>query len=569
MSENLTISNLSFLLGELSSHWYEIGIHLKLRKGVLDTIGRDFKNTSYRCMIEMFDSWLLRGEGCTWSTIKKMLREMGNNAEAKRIDHYIPELQRIVGKQGKHNQHCQRLVPMPDRCYEDWWLERFHFINDRLSHYPDPTLEEWIKELSLDTKTFLRVVSIYWYRIGIALRIPKSKLDRIKALYDDCDQRLQRMFTAWQRIGYNCSWRKLIETFNELNFGDVAINIEHAARRQIKDGSRRVEEFTDEHWENIESQNMKLESLFKQKRLERDQNLFSQFRDILQADNAHDKSSPEAISQLITKEHHTQDDIMNLISAVGVMVKKFNDCFEVVEKAGKDSSDYLESVSKVKAKYEKKKQQLHDEKNFLLHKKVEIKNMIERIQESRKVDYKKKKKLEDELDIIEGKLNEWNRLHSHFIDQAESAEIVYEKAAWAVSQCIEELQASKKELECDREYVKKFEEKENKYYKYFIMLLGGARGGVFGGAAGAVAGMIIGIVGGPPGMAFGSSVGGMVGGAAGIPAGAVIALNRYQKNLNKRTHDDITSNCQKFHEDCKKKLDKIEELIKKLENVHQ
>ena len=561
MSENLTVSNLSFLLGDLSSHWYEMGIHLKLRKGVLDTIGRDFKNTSYRCMIEMFNSWLLCGEGCTWFTIKKMLREMGKNALVKRIDHYIPELQRITGKQEKHDQHCQRLVPMPDRCYEDWWLERFHFVNDRLSHYPDPTLEEWLKELSLDARTFLRVVS-NWYRIGIALHIPKSELDKIEALNGDCVQGLQKMFTAWQRIGYNCSWRNLIETFNELNFGDVAINIEHAARRQINKRNRRVEEFTDEHWENIESQN-----LFKQKRVERGErslSMLSQFHDILQASNAHDKSLPEEISDLITMERHTQDDIMNLISAVDVMVKKFNDCLEVVEKTGKYSSDYLESVSKVKAKYEEKKQQLHDEEKKLLHKKVEIKNMIERIQESREVDYKKK--LEDELDIIEGKLNELNRLLSYFISQTESAEIVYEKAAWAVSQCIEELQASKKELECDREYVYKFEEKE---YEYFIMFWGGVKGGAVGGGAGAVAGIVFGALEGPPGMFFGGILGGIVGGAAGIPAGAAITLNRYQKNLNKRTHYNITSNCRKFHEDCNKKLAEIEKLIKKLENVHQ
>ena len=115
----LTVNFLSHLLGDLSVHWYEMGLHLRLKKELLDEIGRDC-GKSYQCLIEMFDCWLLQGEDCTWSAIKKMLHSMDKNAHIRDIHHYVTELQRIKNKQQKFNKHCRKLVPMPDHCYEDW-----------------------------------------------------------------------------------------------------------------------------------------------------------------------------------------------------------------------------------------------------------------------------------------------------------------------------------------------------------------------------------------------------------------------------------------------------------------
>ena len=536
MSENLTVSNLSFLLGELSSHWYEMGIHLKLRKGVLDTIGRDFKNTSYRCMIEMFDSWLLCGEGCTWSTIKKMLREMGKNAEAKRIDHYIPELQRIIGKQGKYNQHCQRLVPMPDRCYEDWWLERFHFVNDRLSHYPDPTLKEWIKDLSLDAMTFLRVVSIYWYRIGIALHIPKSTLDKIEARYNDCDQRLQRMFTAWQRIGYNYSWRKLIETFNELNFGGIAINIEHAARRRIKERSMRIIEMernvqvhADKHWEKMESKAMKFKSQFNQEREERLKSMYGKFRNIFQCDGADDELAHN-LPQLIKKDRHTQDDIMGLVKAVGMAEEKCTAGLEMIKEMKRESIDDLKNLQKKKTDDEKRKKQLKERMDSLLRKKIEIKRIQEADEKNELI------KLEDELHDLKERLKEVSISHSY-------AEFNFERAKSAVNMCIEELETSKKEFKSDDEFLDTLMSKESDFIP------------VVGGIAGGAAGFIVGAVVLPP-----LALVGMIGG---FFLGAGIA----KISAEMTAHEDIVSLIKMNSETNHNKIKEIDEIINELSSI--
>ena len=525
MSENLTVSNLSFLLGDLSSHWYEMGIHLKLRKGVLDTIGRE--NTSYRCMIEMFDSWLLCGEGCTWFTIKKMLREMGKNALVKRIDHYIPELQRITGKQEKHDQHCQRLVPMPDRCYEDWWLERFHFVNDRLSHYPDPTLEEWLKELSLDARTLLRVVS-NWYRIGIALCIPKSELDRIEAHYGNCDQKLQKMFRAWQRIGYNCSWRKLIETFNELNFGGIAINIEHAARRRIKERSmriidkeRNVQVHADKHWEKI----MKFKPQFNQEREERLKSMYGEFRNILQFDGADDELIHN-LPQLIKKDRHTQDDIMDLVKAVIMAGEKCTAGLEMIKKMKRESIDELKHL---RMDYKEKKTQLQEKKNSLFRKKIEIKKRIQEADE--------KNELEHKLHDLELRLKEVSESHSYFTFQENCAEINFEMAK---STCTEALKTFKKEFESEDEFLNTLMSKESNFFW------------VIGGIAGGAAGFIVGAVVLPP-----IALVGMIGG---YYLGAQFA----QKDAETTAHKDMVSLIERNLEKNRNKIKEIDEIINEL-----
>ena len=143
-----------------------MGSYLRIKKEELDEIEQDF-STSYQRFIEMFHHWLLRDEYCTWSAIKTMLCEMGKNAVAEHIDHYITEHQRIIEK---------------------------HFENDRLSHYPDPTLEEWLEKLP----RCLTDVASKWLRIGIALNLPKSDLDEIDKDHEgDCDRKLQEVITRW------------------------------------------------------------------------------------------------------------------------------------------------------------------------------------------------------------------------------------------------------------------------------------------------------------------------------------------------------------------------------------
>lgn len=86
--ESLTVNTLFNLLGDLSAYWREIGVRLGLKSTTLDDIETIYDKND-RCMIEMFDSWLLDGKDCTLSAIKEMLDEMGKHAYVERIDFYF------------------------------------------------------------------------------------------------------------------------------------------------------------------------------------------------------------------------------------------------------------------------------------------------------------------------------------------------------------------------------------------------------------------------------------------------------------------------------------------------
>ena len=77
------VSVLYYLLGNLRSHWYAIGKHLKVSDSTLEAIKKDHWLCDRR-MIEMLECWCLNGRDCNWSAVVKALHKIG---EEQHLNH--------------------------------------------------------------------------------------------------------------------------------------------------------------------------------------------------------------------------------------------------------------------------------------------------------------------------------------------------------------------------------------------------------------------------------------------------------------------------------------------------
>ena len=314
-----------------------MGSYLRIKKEELDEIEQDF-STSYQRFIEMFHHWLLRDEYCTWSAIKTMLREMGKNAVAEHIDHYIIEHQRIIEK---------------------------HFENDRLSHYPDPTLEEWLEKLP----RCLTDVASKWLRIGIALNLPKSDLDEIDKDHEgDCDRKLQEVIARWHS---ERSWRNLIDTFRDLDFGAIAEFIEDEAWRKVKreneeDRMEHHDEYMSEHWKEIVRRKDQFILQLNQRKHERNRvykNYVRQVRDALKPPS--DVSDEELMSDpkryiLLSCK---QKNIKKIIEIIVRIQECHDKLFRWLCNSGEKFADDKKYAQKIQGKLNERKQKLEEEKS--------------------------------------------------------------------------------------------------------------------------------------------------------------------------------------------------------------
>ena len=55
-----------------ATNWYDIGIELKLKAGVLETIGKK-EHQNVKCILKTFDKWLQLNPQATWKTLEVAL----------------------------------------------------------------------------------------------------------------------------------------------------------------------------------------------------------------------------------------------------------------------------------------------------------------------------------------------------------------------------------------------------------------------------------------------------------------------------------------------------------------
>ena len=64
------------------------------------------------------------------------------------------------------------------------------------------------------------VKGVWWYSVGIYLRIPKSKLDEIDRLYSDDSKRCQALIQYWMGLDPFPTWRRVITALGGMLFGE-------------------------------------------------------------------------------------------------------------------------------------------------------------------------------------------------------------------------------------------------------------------------------------------------------------------------------------------------------------
>ena len=219
-----TVKHLYYLLGNISHHWYKIGVQLKMDTSTLNKIKADFEGEmSDRRMIEMFDCCIESTPDLNWSTVIEALRNVNEESLADKVLHYTLELGRI--EKFPFHKYCKSFSPLKEYCYEDTELEKRYFQTDKLSHAS-------ITNSRMEIIKCLMPRSIKWYEMGILFDVSKARLDDIHKKYKHHESTLAliKMVDALiEECGFTCTWRKVIDALLEMNFTSVAKAVESLA----------------------------------------------------------------------------------------------------------------------------------------------------------------------------------------------------------------------------------------------------------------------------------------------------------------------------------------------------
>ena len=157
-----TVSRLYYLLGNISYCWEMIALKLGISCHQVERIKADSVNCNMR-MIEAFDVWLSADVDCNWSKVIKVLNTLDQSL-AEKVHHYIREVGRIEGSWQSRGFHCDWVKPLKNLSYDQWWLKETACQDDVLAH---SSIEGFV--LSCLSKYASK-----WYKLGIALQIPKQ-----------------------------------------------------------------------------------------------------------------------------------------------------------------------------------------------------------------------------------------------------------------------------------------------------------------------------------------------------------------------------------------------------------
>ena len=78
--------HLKELSQEVSADWETMGLLLKIKEGVLNTINTDYPSNTQRCFVEMLKEWLKQVDPPpVWSTIIDAIELLGNPSLAEKL----------------------------------------------------------------------------------------------------------------------------------------------------------------------------------------------------------------------------------------------------------------------------------------------------------------------------------------------------------------------------------------------------------------------------------------------------------------------------------------------------
>ena len=176
-------------------------------------------------MIEMFEHWLLK-KNPSWSDIIQLLNRVGEEELAKEISAYTSEMERLESKTGRLTE--RRLVPTKGSSFEDRIIRNAYYENETLARKSIDKLQEFNEIIAC-----LLDVRHKWYEIGIALGVPKAKLDEIDLFNSErrtVDSKMRLMLQhAQENLAYKFTWKRLIDALINLDFNSCVESVENIA----------------------------------------------------------------------------------------------------------------------------------------------------------------------------------------------------------------------------------------------------------------------------------------------------------------------------------------------------
>ena len=221
-----TVHRLFYLLGDLSIRWQTIGKKLRLSNNKLAEINADHM-TSFRRMIAMFEHWLHKAD-FSWADIIQVLISIDEEELAWKVSAYVSEMERLESTTSQLLTE-RRMVPIKGSSFEDKIIRHVYYENETLARKSIITVQEFNEIV-----TCLMDVRHKWYEIGIALGVPKAKLDEIDYLNpkrrSSVHSKMRLMLQYAQEVLlFTFTWKRLIDALIDLDLYNCARHVESIA----------------------------------------------------------------------------------------------------------------------------------------------------------------------------------------------------------------------------------------------------------------------------------------------------------------------------------------------------
>ena len=442
-----TVSSLYYLLGNLSHSWESIAEKLGISRYQVERINRDCANCNMR-MIEAFDEWLKADVDCNWSKVIEVLNTMDESL-AEKVRHYIREAGRIEHSWQKQDIHCDCVKPLKSHNYNQWWLEETACQDDVFAH---SSIEGFI--LSCLSKHASK-----WYEIGIALQIPKDRLDSIKNSPDSDEKKLSKMIEI--AIKDLFTWGNLINALLEEGLATAAKEVEMEVKSKMEDyvapylqwrpyvpyTPYTKSDFTSQ-WRSYTPYTRSDFTSQLEENHTRQQGYYSRLREALKLG---DKVSEDEIWLDFDKHINEKNPTLNERKVIIDILKKIT---SIEKKSSKDImccvkklEGEMETASDATNKLLQQKEILERKKEALIINKDEVSREIQEISESSNTQPSQLSKLESQHESIQNELTEVCNSLAECMDKLKYANADYEEIRKKLNKCMKELEKCKAKME--------------------------------------------------------------------------------------------------------------------------
>ena len=157
----------------------------------------------------------------------RLLAGIDEEELATKVSAYISEMERLHESMTGQLED-KRMMPIKGFSFEDKIIRNVYYENEKLARKSITELREF-NEIA----TGLMDIRHKWYELGIALGVPKAKLDEIDRLSPkrpSVDLKMRLMLQHAQEIfSFKFTWKRLIDALIDLNYNSCVESVESIA----------------------------------------------------------------------------------------------------------------------------------------------------------------------------------------------------------------------------------------------------------------------------------------------------------------------------------------------------